>query len=191
MGKLNHMNATPPTKLARLETLLFSYGEPLEIKKIAKLLGLENEECETAVAELEKLLTEGSSRGLMLARTKNQVQLLTKPEHHKVAQKILEEEFREELSPAALEALSLVAYLGPIQRSLIDYIRGVNSSFTLRSLLVRGLIGRTANPEKGNVYDYTVSFEFLKHMGLAKVEELPEYERYKNILKEFQIERTD
>ena len=107
-----------------------------------------------------------------------------------ISEKLAKEEFKEDLTPAALETLSVVAYLGPMPRSMIDYVRGVNSSFMLRNLLMRGLVERTLSEKRKNVYEYRVSFDFLKHMGIGTIGELPEYEKYKNILASFETQGT-
>jgi segregation and condensation protein B len=172
-------------KLGELEALLFHYGEPIEIKKAAKILKLKESEADDLINLLETGLKETEGRGLMLLRRGNSVQLATKPEFENINQALIEEEFREELSPASLETLSIIAYLGPVSRATVDFVRGVNSSFILRSLLMRGLIEREVSPERRNVYNYQVSFDFLKHMGLGSQEELPEYEKYKDIVEKF------
>jgi len=172
-------------KLAELEALLFVYGEPLPLKKIAKLLKIKESAAGELVKELETSLA-GEGRGLTLLKNGDRVQLVTKPEFQTVSETLIKEEFREELTPAALETLSIIAYLGPVPRSTIDYVRGVNSSFILRSLLMRGLVEREVSEEKKNVYEYRVSLEFLKHLGLGSREELPEFEKYRNILTSFE-----
>jgi len=177
-------------KIAELEAFLFYHGEPASLKKIAKSLNIKEPDCEIIVKELAEDLNGNSRRGLVLTRIGNLIQLTTKSEFQNIGQKLIEEEFREELTPAALETLSITAYLGPTPRSVIDYIRGVNSSFILRNLLIRGLIEREQQAHKGNVYFYRPSFEFLKHMGLTKPEELPEYEKYRNILSRMSIEEN-
>lgn len=172
-------------KIGELEALLFHYGEPLEVKKIAKILKLKENEADNLATSLEDDLKSNVERGLMILRQESRVQLVTKPGLEHINKELIKEEFREELSPASLETLSIVAYLGPVTRATIDFVRGVNSSFILRSLLVRGLIDREPNPERKNVYDYRVSFDFLKHMGLSRVEDLPDYEKYKDIVQKF------
>ncbi len=173
------------SRIAELEAFLFQYGEPIEVKKISKLLKIKESACGEALNELEEALRSGD-RGLMLLREGDKVQLVTKPDFQKINETLVKEEFRETLTPASLETLSIIAYLGPISRPTIDYIRGVNSNFTVRSLLMRGLIDRNQDPERGHVFLYRVSFDFLKHMGLSKIEEMPEYERFKDILKKFE-----
>lgn len=172
---------------AKLEAILFQYGEPMSIKKITKLLDMEQSDFEKRLSEWNRILDESPARGLTLMQKEDKIQLVTKPNLHSLMQKLIHEEFREELTPAGIETLAVIAYLGPIPKSTIDYIRGVNSSFTLRNLLVRGLIERQIMSEKSNVYHYRITFDFLKHMGLKRAEELPEYEKYSNLLKEFEF----
>ncbi len=166
--------------VAAIEAILFAYGEPMGIKKIAKLLKTEEEEIKKGLDELAKNL-EQESRGLKLIFNGNEVQLATKPEFISFLENFIKEEFKENLTPASLETLSLIAYFGPISRVQIDYYRGVNSTFILRSLLLRGLIDRHPDQQKSNVYLYETSFDLLKYLGIAKVEELPEYEKFKTM----------
>lgn len=175
--------------VAKIEALLFQYGEPIEIKKISKLLKIKENVSSDAVNGLEQALKSGE-RGLMLLREGDKVQLVTKPDFRKINDALVKEEFRETLTPASLETLAIIAYLGPLSRPTIDYIRGVNSNFTLRSLLMRGLVQREEGKEKGHLYSYRVSFDFLKHLGIGKIEEMPEYVRFKDILKKFEEQGT-
>ncbi len=174
-------------KFKELEALLFIYGEPLNIKNIAKFLEIKKDACEEIIKIYEEMLKNNPSGGLMILHNADEIQLVTKPELQKIGEKVIQEEFKEELSPAGLETLSIIAYLGPMPRATIDYIRGVNSSYTLRNLLMRGLIQRNINPNKGSIYEYCTSFNFLKHMGVSKSEELPEFEKYKDVLERFEI----
>lgn len=165
---------------AAVEALLFVYGEPMKIKRIANILKVEENAVEEALKELESgYLAE--NRGLKLIFNSRQVQLATKPDFAGILENFIKEEFKENLTPASLETLSLIAYLGPISRVQIDCHRGVNSSFILRNLLIRGLIERFPNPQKNAVYLYQPSFDLLKYLGLSKTEELPEYDKFKNM----------
>lgn len=170
--------------IAQIEALLFYYGEPIEIKKIAEILKIEIDACEQALVELEKNLLESETRGLLLLRKEKKIQLITKPELKHIGESIIKDEFREQLTPAALETLSLIAYLGPVPRATVDYIRGVNSSFTIRSLVMRGLVER--GDEKGTSFHYRITERFLKHVGLTSVEQMPEYAKYKETLRRYE-----
>jgi len=148
--------------VSKLEALLFIYGEPLEVKKIAKILGLKEPEIKEGLIGLEEELKR-EERGLMLVQDKSKAQLVTKPEFSKLLEDVTKQEFTEALTPASLETISIVAYAGPITRADLEYIRGVNSSFTLRALLMRGLVEREVDPKRANAYIYSASFDLLRH----------------------------
>lgn len=167
--------------IAQLEALLFIYGDALDFKKISKTLGVDEEK----IKEAAKILSEDlqkENRGLVLVQDKEKIQLTTKPDFAKLLEDVIKEELHENLTPAALETLSIVAYAGPMTRAELEYIRGVNSSYTLRNLLIRGLIERFPDPKRGNVFLYNPSLDLLKHIGVSRQENLPEYERFKSLI---------
>jgi len=98
------------------------------------------------------------------------------PENTPYLNKLKKEVLEGDLSPAALETLSIIAYRGPISRAEINEIRGVDSSYILRQLFLRELIERFPSPQRQNIFLYQVSFKFLEHLGLTKVQDLPNYE---------------
>lgn len=169
------------TLMSKLEALLFIYGEPMEAKKLAKILGVKDAEIAGGLELLEKEL-QREERGLTLVMDKGKVQLVTKPLFAKLLEDITRQEFTEVLTPAALETLSIIAYAGPISRADIEYIRGVNSSFIMRALLMRGLVERSVDPKRSNTYLYSTSFELLRHLGLTKNSDLPDYSKYKELV---------
>jgi len=167
--------------LSKLEALLFIYGEPIDIKKLVKILGVKDSEIKSGLELLEEELKR-EERGLALLQDKGKVQLVTKPEFSKLLEDITKQEFTEALTPAGLETLSIISYAGPITRADIEYIRGVNSSFTLRALLMRGLVEREVDPKRANTYLYSASFELLRHLGLSQNQDLPNYSKYKELV---------
>ncbi|MBI2594910.1 MAG: SMC-Scp complex subunit ScpB [Candidatus Colwellbacteria bacterium] len=170
---------------AKIEAFLFLYGEPVKIEKLSKEFGVKNGEVEEALDTLNRQLKEAADRGLELVIHDGRVQLTTKADLGALMSKIVAEEIDTPLTPASLETLSIIAYLGPCNRSLVDYIRGVNSAFILRSLMVRGLVERKPNPERANTFLYQVSFDFLRHIGITGPEELLDYEKYRELVKSF------
>ena len=168
-------------KIAQLEALLFYHGEPTSHDDIAKFLGIQKKDVLNLLREYEDNLSRRDGGGLELLHSGSLVQLVTRKEYADVFKKLQDAELKEELTPAALETLSVVAYLGPLTRPEIDYIRGVNSSFMLRALFLRGLIERLKGGKRG-AFQYSASFEFLKHMGINGQEELPEYDKHKGLL---------
>lgn len=163
-----------------LEAILFINGEPMEIKKLAKLLNCNENEVKLSLNKLAESLKE-NYRGLNLIFQEDRVQLTTKPEFASMIETLIKGEFEENLTNAALETLSLIAYFGPISRAKIDYLRGVNSSYSVRNLMLRGLVERSSDPNKGNVFLYKPSFDLLKYLGLSNISELPDYQKYQNL----------
>lgn len=182
-------------KLAELEAFLFIHGEPISFAKIKSVLKLEAEECEALVAEMKKSL-EAEGRGLQLvvggsgASDDRKVQLATKPEFNTILENFVREELSEDLTPASLEALSIVAYLGPISRAKVEYLRGVNSLVILRSLMIRGLVERIPDPERPSGYLYQPTFDLMKQLGLQSKEDLPEFKKFQELLKVFEAQNT-
>ena len=166
---------------AKLEAFLFLYGEPVKIEKLSAELGAKKGEVEEALSALNEQLKEAADRGLELVIHDGRVQLTTKAGLKPLTSKIVKEEMDTPLTPASLETLSIIAYLGPCSRALIEYIRGVNSTFILRSLLVRGLIERSPDPARANAFLYQASFDFLRHIGITKPADLPDYEKYRKL----------
>lgn len=171
----------------QLEALLFLLGEPVKLKKLADILGVKPKEIEEALGDLRKTLVEGE-RGLELVEQDGIVQLVTNSKYGDLLAGVAKEDLDNKLTPAALETLAVVAYLGPCKRSFIDHIRGVNSSFILRNLMIRGLVERTPDKERANALAYQVTLDFLKHMGVGSAEELPGYEKYREFVRRFKGE---
>ncbi len=168
--------------LSQIEAILFIYGEPIEIKKIAEKLNIDIAICKEKIKELESILKNDSKRGLTIIENDEKIQLVTKPELNEIIEKFIKEEYKENLTPVALEVLTIIGYLGPISKITIDQIRGVNSAFILRNLLIRGLIDRKSYK---NTYLYYLSNDILKYLGISRVEELPNYQEYKKLLEQY------
>jgi len=88
---------------------------------------------------------------------------------------VRKEEYSRELGRAGTEALAAVLYRGPLTRAEVDFIRGVNSSHTLRTLTMRGLLRKTSNPKDERSYLYEPTTELLATLGVARVEDLPQW----------------
>jgi segregation and condensation protein B len=108
-------------------------------------------------------------------------QLTTSPTSSDIISKYLKETLREDLTPASLETLAIISYKGPMTRPEIDNIRGVNSSFIIRNLLIRGLVERDLDVKKANAYVYKISFDLLRKLGLEKIEQLPGFQEYNSL----------
>jgi segregation and condensation protein B len=158
---------TPP---AALEALLFASGEPLEKKQLAKFLGVTESELKVALDALSQSL---KGHGIALVETQNAVELRTAPEATEIVKKLRESELSRDLGKASLETLATIAYQEGATRGEIDWVRGVNSSASVRTLLLRGLIeGREDEKDKRRIR-YSLTTEALAHLGLKNSSELP------------------
>jgi len=171
---------------AKIEAILFTRGEEIDIASLSRIAGAEPEEVEGALHSLSEEMQK-KFRGLIIVRAGQKVQLATKPEFAELIEGMIKDELRADLGPASIETLALISYLGPISRAEIEYYRGVNSSFVLRSLLMRGLIERMPSSGQRGGYHYQVSVEFVKHLGVSKVDELPEYGKLKEELEKIKV----
>src|SRR3990167_5125113 len=138
-----------PPPPAALLAVLFAAGEPLSKKELAGLLEVKVEEMETI---LEMLRQTVEVAGLALIEAGEEVELRTSPEAAELVKKLWEAERARDLGKAGLETLAVIAYhatdggVGGTTRGEIDWVRGVNSSASLRTLLVRGLIEGREDP---------------------------------------------
>ena len=157
---------------SKIEAILFFKGEPVSVDKLVGLLGVSKDEIASATANLVENL---ANRGIVLLVKEGELTLGTNPEFSDLIESLQKEELSKELSRASLETLSIILYKNGASRAEIDYIRGVNSSFILRALSVRGLAEKTTDPMDSRRNIYKPTFELLSFMGVTQVEDLPDY----------------
>lgn len=158
-----------------LESLLFISHKPLSVGELAKLAGADKA---AAAAALKELAGEYGERqgGIELLELEDKYQMAARGENSAVIAKFLNTELTGELTRPSLETLTIIAYRGPVSKAELELIRGVNCSLILRNLLMRGLIEAEEDRDKGATV-YRITFEFLKHLGIASIGELPEFDR--------------
>src|SRR5215208_8123693 len=158
---------------AQLEALLFVAERPLSRGEIARLAGVDRAIVDARLGDLEVSL---AGRGMRLVASGDRVELVTAPDAGAlIARYVGADAVR--LSPASLETLAIVAYRQPVTKAAIERIRGVDSDYTIRTLLHRRLVielGRADSP--GRPFLYGTGFEFLERFGLTSLEELPPLE---------------
>lgn len=159
---------------SRAEAFLFTEGEPMARSRLKKLLSCTDEELRAALLTLAKR-QEGS--GMTLVQTDKEVALAVSPSCSAAIRAENEREHEREIGDAGLEVLAILLYRGPSTRSQIDYIRGVNTSTTLRTLLARSLVLRAENPNDSREYLYRPTAELLAYLGASEIKDLPDYEK--------------
>lgn len=159
----------------KIESLLFISHKPLSVAELAKLVGSDKNEVEMSLESLREEYAQKAG-GIELIKLEDRYQLATAATNSELAARFLKTEVTGELTRPSLEALTIIAYRGPISKAELELIRGVNCSIILRNLLIRGLIEmRDDKVRATNVYQITV--DFLKYLGISEVSQLPDYER--------------
>ncbi len=159
----------------KIEALLFYKNEPVRRDWLASVLGVEVGEISKA---LESLSASLSTRGICLLDNKIEVSLATSPEAKELVEKIAKEEMSRDIGKAGLETLAIILYNEGATRKEIDYIRGVNSYFVVRSLATRGLIEKYQS-EDDKSPRYRARVDLFAHLGIRDASELPSLKEFK------------
>lgn len=156
----------------KIEAILFALGEPVTLHE---LIGLIKENEDTIKEGIEALKTSLSNRGVMLVESHHGYTLGTHPEASNMLDTIRKDELGKELSKSSLETLAIILYYNGATRSDIDFIRGVNSNFILRNLVMRGLIERTEYAQDSRKSFYVPTLDLMTHLGVSTIAELPDF----------------
>ena len=157
---------------ALVEALLFSLGGPISRKELL-------EYCDTTLEKLERgiayLMTYAPGRGIVPVESGDMLELRASAVASEIIEKARKESYHRDIGRAGMEVLAAVLYRGAQTRAEIDFIRGVNSAQTLRTLTTRGLVRKVPNPKDDRQCRYEPTTELLAHLGVAKSSEVPEY----------------
>lgn len=158
---------------SNIESILFVASKPLSAKKIAGVLKINENE---ALLVLEGLASEYNTQesGIVVLRNNDEWRMAANPANMDVAENFLKAEISGELTRQQLETLTAVAYCGPITKPELEQIRGVNCGIILRNLMMRGLIKEAEDPAN-LLPTYEVTMDFVRHLGVNKLSDLPEY----------------
>lgn len=160
-------------KLSIIESILFAYGEPVDIKKLADIC----EVSQAAVIDMAKLLNdryESVDSSLEVLRLDNCLQIATRGEYADYIKRVFETKRNSILSNAAMECLAIAAYNQPVTKGFIENIRGVDSSSVVNSLVEKGLLEEAGRLEvPGRPVAYKTTENFLRCFGISSLSELP------------------
>ena len=172
------------TMKSALETLMFMWGEPLDVKDAAEVLEAEKSEVRELFREL-KTEYEQEGRGIRIREAGDAFGYVTHVENDMFVQKLCTPVRVRRLSQAALEVLAIIAYRQPVTRSEIDSIRGIKSERVIDGLMDKGLVEVTGRSEGvGRPLLYGTTREFLKKFGFASLKDLPEVPEYEEMRRE-------
>jgi len=165
-----------------IEALLFALGRPVSRTELAKKLGVSEAEIAAALS----MFAPRDTGGITVVDDGRMVELRTAPQTSRLIEEIQKEESSRDIGKAGLEALAAILYRGPLTRAEIDFIRGVNSSQTLRTLLMRGLIRRVDNPKDERSFLYEPTTELFAYLGIATRNALPGFEETRTKLQQLE-----
>jgi len=158
---------------SQVETLLFISPRPLTIAKLASLTG---QPVADVTAAIDTLIDHYKDRGVIIKRVGTTVEMMTAGGNRELAEEFARQEVSGELTRPSLETLAIIAYRGPVSKAELEIIRGVNCSLILRNLMIRGLAEEVDGPIADQPY-YQVTMDFLKYIGVAKLDQLPNYQQ--------------
>ncbi len=169
-----------------VEAVLFFKAAPQKKSTLLKLFAMEDgPEWQSAIEQLKKRLEIGALR---LVETDTELQLVTAPGLSEFIESLRKNELKGDIGKAGAETLAIILYREPISRAEIDRIRGVNSSFILRNLLVKGLVEREA---VGNTYNFRITPALLGQLGITSKSALPRFSEFMTALDTFTTTKQD
>ena len=163
----------------KIEALLFYKNEPIMYCFIAKVLKIKEDEVKSILSNMK---SHYEGRGIILVMTEDSVALMTSSIATPMISELLQSKEEKKLSKQALETLAIILYKKQVIKAEIDYIRGVNSIFILRNLLMRGLITKKTNFLDKHSFLYLPTQDTLSYLGIDSVESLPDFELIQNNL---------
>ncbi len=169
----------------QIEGLLFYKATPVKLTQLQKLFDVNEAQL---TAALDTLAQELKDRAVRLTRTEREVQLTTTPTLDELIESVRKDELKRDIGKAGAETLAIILYKEPISRVEIDRIRGVNSAFILRHLMVRGLIERNT---EGKRHTFGITPALLAHLGVTHKTELPNHAAVLDQLEKFEHDATD
>ena len=172
------------TMKSALETMMFMWGEPLEVKDAAEVLEADKNVIRGLFGELQ-VEYEQEGRGIRIREVDDAFGFVTLPENEIFLKKLCTPVRVRRLSQAALEVLAIIAYRQPVTRSEIDSIRGIKSERVIDGLIDKGLVEVSGRSEGvGRPLIYATTKEFLKKFGFSSLKDLPEVPEYEEMRRE-------
>ena len=169
----------------QIEGILFYKAAPMRKSALCKLFDVQPEVLAEALHNLSKRLESGATR---LSQTDTEVELVTSPELDTLIESVRKDEMKRDIGKAGAETLAVILYKGPVSRAEIDRIRGVNSTFILRNLLIRGLVEREI---VRNSAVFSITPALLSHLGVTNKTELQNYAAVLDELERFEQQQAE
>lgn len=165
---------------AIIEGVLFAAGDSVPLEKLSDIVDVDTKTLKSIINNLADRYDHEKS-GIMIISLENSYQMCTRPDYNEYISRLAEPKKGHNLSNAALEVLSVIAYKHPVTKTVIEQIRGVSSDTIVNRLVERGLVkeaGRLDAPGRPMLFKTTE--EFLRCFNLKSLSDLPDYEKIRN-----------
>ncbi len=157
-----------------VEAILFAVGDPVSLSRLSEILSVDEASLEKIIINLRDYY-DFEQRGVRIVKLENAYQMCSASQYAEFVRKAMETKRPPRLSPPLLEVLSVIAYRQPVTRAYVEQVRGVDCSYSVSSLVEKGLIcesGRLDVPGKPILYRTTKNF--LRVFGLESLNDLPD-----------------
>lgn len=164
------------------ESMLFIWGEPLDVKIAAEIFNINWKDAYDYFKELQSEY-EQEGRGIVIREIDKSFQFCTKIENNEYIERLCTPVKEKRLSQSALEVLAIIAYKQPVTKGEIESIRGIKCDRVIEGLGRKGLIaevGRSSGIGRPILYGTTAAF--LKHFGFTDLNDLPDIEDISSIV---------
>ena len=170
------------TLKSAIESMMFIWGEPLDVKDVADVFNVDKKEVYGCCRELmEEYEQEG--RGIVIREVNKSFQFTTRPENLPYIERLCTPTRRRRLSQSALETLAIVAYRQPVTKGEIEAIRGIRCDRVMEGLAKKGLVREVGRSEAvGRPILYGTTDDFLKHFGFETIKDLPDIKDIEGLL---------
>ncbi len=172
----------------KIEAVLLYKNEPISVNELSKILLVATDEVRESITKLQEFYKE---RGIVIVSDGEKITFGTSSSTSNIISAIQKAELSRDIGKAGLETMAIILYKAPVSRREIDYIRGVNSGFILRNLMVRGLVERAEGVEGERSFSYKPTLELIRYLGITKKEELPQFDKVVEKLVQFASTETD
>lgn len=174
--------ASKKTIKSAMESMMFIWGEPLDIKEVAEIFNIDKKEAYVYFKELQEEY-EADGRGIVIREVNKSFQFVTRKENLDYIERLCTPVKQKRLSQSALEVLAIVAYKQPVTKGEIEAVRGIRCDRVIEGLTRKNLVAEVGRSDAvGRPILYGTTDEFLKQFGFETLKELPDIEDIEGVL---------
>lgn len=165
-----------------MESMMFTWGEPLEAKLAADVFNITKEEAYECFKELQAEY-EQEGRGIVIREVNKAFQFVTREENADYVRRLCTPVKAKKLSQSALEVLAIIAYKQPVTKGEMEAIRGIKCDRVVEGLMNKNLIEEVGRSSAiGRPILYGTTDTFLKNFGFTSLKELPDIEDIESVI---------